>query len=292
VRLKQRGIIVGKERLRRIMNENDLLLDQPSRIRVSPYEHTGTIITDTRNAMWGTDIKEFKLTFGKIYFMGVIDHYHDKIVGHYVNDRMRAEDVLEALRNGVRNEMGKVEKDICKTSNLFLRLDNGRQYESKKYTKEINYLGITKSHTMVRSPESNGIIERFHGILVEQLGDLAKCKCLDDAKKIIDKFVEDFNNYWLIHRLKLTSPIEFEKINKSDNGENEPGRFRPFKEDFSSSDEAILKKNDQEKSPSQSIDNIGPKGRSKSSVPDTKMKNCLEIKKGMIFESIKLCSFN
>ena len=227
VRLEQQGVLVGKERLRRIMGEAGLLLDGPNRDRKSPYEHNGTIITTRANEMWGTDVKEFYTPIGKIYFMGVIDHYHDKIVGHYVNDRERAIDVIEALHVAVKNEMGEVCKDICEPLGLSLRIDNGGQFESKMFKDEAQFLGIELSNTMVRSPQSNGIIERFHRTLKEQL-DFSKIHNLDDGKKIIANFVESFNKYWLLHRLGLRSPLEFEKQNQVDtSGINEPKGVRP-----------------------------------------------------------------
>lgn len=216
VRLEKKGILVGKERLRRIMDGAGLLLDGPNRDRKSPYEHKGTIISKRTNEMWATDIKEFYTPIGKIYFMGVIDHHHDKIVGHYVNDRERAIDVIEALHVAVENEKGEVSKDICKSLNLSLRIDNGGQFESKLFRDEARFLGIELSNTMVRSPQSNGIIERYHRTLKEQL-DFSKIKNIEDAKKIIATFVENFNKDWLIHRLGLRSPLEFEKAKQVDN---------------------------------------------------------------------------
>ncbi len=214
-RLGRIGIKVGKERLRRIMGESGLLLDGPNRERKSPYEHDGTIITDKPNEMWATDVKEFMTPIGKTYFMGVIDHCHNKIVGHYVSLRECAQDALEALRIAITNEKGEVSKDICKSDNLSIRVDNGGQYDSKLFREEAKFVGIKLSYTMVRSPQSNGVIERFHRTLKEQI-DLSSIKNINDAKEIIATFIESYNKDWFIHRLKLDSPLEYENNRRID----------------------------------------------------------------------------
>lgn len=211
IRLSDVGIEVGKERLRRIMNEKGLLLTGNQRERRSPYEHTGIIITDRPNKMWGSDIKEFHLSYGKIYFISLKDHYHGKITGHYVSQDKTTWSVMEALRNSIRNEFGSLDKGVCKGLEFQIRQDNGTQYVSDKYRMEAEYLGITLSNTMVRSPESNGIIERFHRTMNEQLGEIKMHKTFEESKALLDSFVDKFNAQWLYHRHNLKSPLKIEK---------------------------------------------------------------------------------
>ena len=53
-RVRRQSVIVGKERVLRLMRENRLL--SPSRqVQGEPNLHDGTIITDKPNEMWGTD---------------------------------------------------------------------------------------------------------------------------------------------------------------------------------------------------------------------------------------------
>lgn len=204
VRLEEeRGIKVGKERLRRILNESNLLLGQRNRQRVSPYQHTGIIKTTEPNKMWGTDIKEFYLSFGKVFLFSVIDHCYGNIPGHYISSKKTAIAATEAVKNAVKKEFKDLTKEICKDQQLVLRTDNGSQYESKTFKKEAEYLGLSTSSTMVKSPESNGIIERFHRTVNEQLGSLNKTKNFDEAQIILNEFIERFNQKWLYHKNKL-----------------------------------------------------------------------------------------
>nr|MBP9194680.1 transposase family protein [Saprospiraceae bacterium] len=109
----------------------------------------------------------------------------------------------EAVKNAVKKEFKDLTKEICKDQQLVLRTDNGSQFESKTFMKEAEYLGLSTSFTMVKSPESNGIIERFHRTVNEQLGSLNKTKKFDEAQIILNEFIERFNQKWLYHKNKL-----------------------------------------------------------------------------------------
>ncbi|MBK8515745.1 MAG: transposase [Saprospiraceae bacterium] len=80
---------------------------------------------------------------------------------------------------------------------------------------------MEKSSAFVRSPQSNGVIERFHRTLKEQLLVNHSIKNLDDIKQNIDKFVQRYNQKWLQHRLQLRSPFDYKKILPSGNTERE-----------------------------------------------------------------------
>ena len=210
VRLEEeRGIKVAKDRLRRILKESNLLLGQRNRQRVSPYQHTGIIKTTEPNKMWGTDIKEFYLNFGKVFLFSVLDHCYGNIPGHYISSKKTAIAATEAVKNAVKKEFKDLTKEICKDQQLVLRTDNGSQYESKTFKKEAEYLGLATSFTMVKSPESNGIIERFHRTVNEQLGSLNRANTFDEAQIILNEFIERFNQKWLYHKNKL---IRIEQI--------------------------------------------------------------------------------
>jgi len=65
------------------------------------------------------------------------------------------------------------------------------------------------SPAFVRSPECNGIIERFNRTLEEQVFDVHCFESIDEARQVIAKFIDDYNRSWLIERLGYRSPLEF-----------------------------------------------------------------------------------
>lgn len=62
-----------------------------------------------------------------------------------------------------------------------MRSDHGSQYDSADFMNEMSYLGLGMSKAYVRSPECNGIIERFHRTINEQVFAVNAFKSLEEA---------------------------------------------------------------------------------------------------------------
>lgn len=87
-----------------------------------------------------------------------------------------------------------------------MRCDWGPQYIADAFRNELAWLGITLSHSFVREPQCNGVIERFSRTLKEQCLWLHCFENLDDARGIIAAFIERYNQEWLIERLDHRTP--------------------------------------------------------------------------------------
>lgn len=216
-RLKRRDIRVGKNRVYRLMKNNDLLAPVRAGTGTS-RPHDGTIIKELPNQMWATDGKQFYTEEeGRCCLFSVIDHCNDEILAWHIvkkGDRFAA---MEPVRDAVRREYGVVERGIVQGIGLVLRADHGSQYDSNDFQKEIKFLGFEYSPSFVRSPECNGIIERFHRTLKEQILDIYRLKNIEEAKEIIGRFIEYYNSEWIIERLGYKSPLEYKeylKLNK------------------------------------------------------------------------------
>jgi putative transposase len=211
-RLKRNNIKVGKNRIYRIMQSHDLLNSKKGSL-CSGRAHDGTIITEHPNKMWATDGKQFYTQAeGKCWFIGVIDHFNDEIKSFHLCKTFDRFAAMESLRNAVRKEFGSIEQGICKGIDIALRADHGSQFDSNDFQKEIQFLGINYSPAFVRSPECNGIIERFHRILNEQIFYQDRFENLEQANEKLSKFIVDYNENWILHRLKLKSPNEYKQM--------------------------------------------------------------------------------
>lgn len=209
-RLQRRGIKASKARINRVMRDNNLLSVTRPKPERKVNDHTGSIKTDLPNRMWGTDGKKFYTRKeGWCWFFGVIDHFNDEIIAWHANKSGNRFNAMEPMRMAVKKTYGSLEQHICKGIGLFLRSDHGSQYDSNDFQKELKFLGLIYSPAFVRSPQCNGIIERFHRTLNEQVFDLYDFESLEEARKVIGEFIERYNRYWLIHRLGLKSPQEY-----------------------------------------------------------------------------------
>lgn len=210
-RMQRQGIKVDKMRVNKIMRDNHLLSSYRINIeRKSKSKHDGKIITDQPNIMWGTDGKKFfTKEDGWCWLFAVIDHFNDEILGTSIVKTGNRFAAMEPIHSAIRNRFGNIEKDVCKDMDLQLRSDHGSQYDSKDFMDEMTFLGLKMSKSFVRSPECNGCIERFNRTIEEEVFSINTFQNIEEARTVINTFIKDYNNEWLIHRLGSLSPIEF-----------------------------------------------------------------------------------
>ena len=205
-RLRRRGNKVGRNRVLRVMGENLLLSPHRSQYK-PPLLHDGQITTDAPNVMWGSDgTKVQTAEDGWVWIFSVADHWNSECMGYHVckmGDRFAA---LEPIQQAVRSSYGSLAKDIAK--GLQLRVDNGSQYTSDYFLQQLAYWGIQSSFGLVRQPETNGVAERFHRTLKEQIIEGRVFKDVLEVGEAVGRFVRIYNEEWLVAKRNYQSPLE------------------------------------------------------------------------------------
>ena len=203
-RLRHRGVRVWKERVLRVMRENQLL--SPSRQPARPtQEHNGTIVTDRPDLVWGTDATTtVTAADGQVTIFAAIDHCTAECVGIHVVKKAHRFEALEPIRQGVRNHFGSFSGGIA--AGLWLRHDHGSVYMSEDFQNEIRHLGMTSSPSFVRQPEGNGCIERFFRTLKEQLLWIRNFTDLEELRTAVHQFRDRYNESWILEKLGYRTP--------------------------------------------------------------------------------------
>ena len=142
-RLRVAGVRTSKRRVLRLMRENDLLA--PSRVGSprGPRSHDGTIIPETVDTMWGTDLTTTITGEGQAAVFVAVDHCSVECVGIHAAPRATRFEALEPIRQGVREHFGGFAKNIA--CGLSVRHDHGSQYMSDAFQKELEFLGAESS---------------------------------------------------------------------------------------------------------------------------------------------------
>ena len=167
-RLRYRGIRTSKARVLRLMRENGLCAKLCFGAAHGPRAHDGTIIPDSIDEMWGTDMTATLLSTGQQMAVFIAaDHCSASCVGIHAAVRGTRFEALQPIRQGVRECFGAIGKDVA--AGLTIRHDNGSQYISHDFQNEIAWLGAKSSPSFVRAPEGNGCAERFIRTLKENL---------------------------------------------------------------------------------------------------------------------------
>lgn len=205
-RLKRQGGKVGRNRVLQVMKQNQLLSPHRSLYK-PPNLHDGRITTDAPEIMWGSDgTKVRTVEDGWVWVFSVAEHWNTECLGWHVcktGDRFAA---LEPIVQAVKGIYGSLSKGVAK--GLKLRIDNGSQYTSDYFLQQIAYWGIEDSFGLVRQPETNGVAERFHRTLKEQVIDGRIFKNVDEVREVVRQFVALYNEHWLVEKRGYQSPLE------------------------------------------------------------------------------------
>lgn len=208
-RLKRQGHIVGRNRVLSVMSGNNLLSPHRSQYR-PPNPHDGRIITEAPNVMWGSDGTKIRtVDEGWVWVFSVADHWNTECLGWHVckkGDRFAA---YEPISQAVKGTYGSLEKNTAK--GLKIRIDNGSQYTSDYFLEQVKHLGIEASFGLVRQPETNGVAERFHRTLKEQILEGRAFKNTDEVRQAVRSFIEIYNEKWLVAKRGYQSPKEARK---------------------------------------------------------------------------------
>ena len=208
-RLRAAGTRTSFRRVLRLMRENELLA--PTRVGSArgPRSHDGTIIPDTVDTMWGTDLTATWTEEGPAAVFIAVDHCSAECVGIHAAARATRFEALEPIRQGVRRHFGGMARDSAR--GLAVRHDHGSQYMSDHFQKELAFLGIDGSPAFVRSPEGNGCAERFIRTLKENLLWVRTFKTIEELRQALLAFRETYNTTWLIERHGFLSPAEYRR---------------------------------------------------------------------------------
>jgi len=211
------GIRVSRKRVLRLMRENHLL--SPYRGRQGQRDpHEGTIVTEAPNLMWGTDgTKVFTLEDGWVWVFVAVEHWNAECVGWHVTKHGDRYAALEPISQGVQAQYGSVAADVAR--GLRLRMDHGSQYLTDHFINQVRFWGIKPSFAFVEQPQTNGVAERFNRTLKEQVIYGRIFRNIDDVRRAVGKFVEDYNAQWRVEKNGFLSPRQarqawFEALSK------------------------------------------------------------------------------
>jgi transposase InsO family protein len=68
--------------------------------------------------------------------------------------------------------------------------------------------GFTPSFALLGEPETNGVVERFHRTLKEQIIHGRSYKNLAQLRAAVATFVPIYNHHWRLEKLRYQSPVE------------------------------------------------------------------------------------
>ena len=92
---------------------------------------------------------------------------------------------------------------------MSLRLDNGPQYMSHHFSRQISHWGMALSYAFPHQPQGNGVIERFFRTLKEQAIWGRTFRTAAEVRAAVSDFVARYNAAWRLERLGYLSPLDY-----------------------------------------------------------------------------------
>lgn len=184
----KRGIHINRKRVYRIMKENHLVMapSHSHRKLFSGVPMSNKTEAERSNQLWGIDMTYIWCgEDGWAYLHGVIDHYDKTLLGYHFSRSCQAIGGVMALAEAASKRP---------TDTLEMRSDNGCHYGAKIFKDEIRRLGINHTRTMVNTPKGNAVIERFFRSLKEECVWQQQFRNFDEAKPIVEAWIESYNS--------------------------------------------------------------------------------------------------
>jgi len=207
--LERRLVTVNTKRVRRLMHEENLIIQVRRFVTTSEYRRDhrdwpnllkNQAIT-TLNAAWAADITYIDLGREFVYLAVIIDVFSRGIRGWYLDCDLTSELTHRALDRAL-SKHGPPQ---------IHHSDHGVQYLASGYIEKLQSRGIAVSCSAKGKPTQNGRCERFIRTLKESEVYLNAYEDLADARRQIRRFLEDVYMRKRIHSaLEYVTPAEFE----------------------------------------------------------------------------------
>ena len=213
--VRDAGFNCGRNRVYRLQKENDLysVRKKPFRVCITDSNHNlpkapnllnQDFSVDKPNAVWVTDITEFKVASGKLYLASIKDLFHREIVGWALADHMRTELCIEALRNAINRHRP--------AKGLIHHSDQGSQYCSGSYIEELERYGIIRSMSRRGNCFDNASAETFFSTIKSERLHHRTYRDIEEARRDIFWYIESFYNRRRRHQaLGNVTPATFLK---------------------------------------------------------------------------------
>jgi len=137
--LEDRGHVVNRKRIQRLMRTMDLVAQYPKRNlslanqahKVYPYLLRDLVI-DRPNQVWATDVTYIPMARGFVYLVAVMDWYSRRVLSWRVSNTLDASFCVDALEEAIENHG---------TPEIF-NTDQGSQFTSDDFTGVLKREGI------------------------------------------------------------------------------------------------------------------------------------------------------
>jgi putative transposase len=211
--LKTQGIEIGRYKVRRLMQDLNLVARYPKRFKVttdsrhsesiSPNSLDRQFTVSQPNQVWTTDITYVWSLQGWLYVAVVIDLFSRQVVGWAMDNHMKTSLCVKALQMAFWRRKP--------AQGLLHHSDRGSQYASKEYREHLAIMGMEQSMSRKGNCWDNSPTERFFRSLKYEQLHYEKFRTVAEAKLSIIDYLAFYNGKRIHSTLGYKSPLAFEQ---------------------------------------------------------------------------------
>src|ERR1039457_4715590 len=211
--LQRAGFVVGEEKVRRTMRNDNLLAvrrrkfvvttDANHRFQVHPNLAESLELSGV-NQLWVADITYIRLRGEFVFLAVVLDAYSRKVIGWELGRTLETSLPLAALEAAIASRKPK--------PGLVHHSDRGTQYASNDYVKGLESCGARLSMSRPARPWENGKWETVVKAQKRKKTDARRYGSFAELRQHLEEFMEQIYNQVRLHSaLGYSSPDEFEQ---------------------------------------------------------------------------------
>ena len=211
--LKNRKITVSEKVIRRLMEEEELIVRAVPKKRYSSYAGEITPATpnviqrnfkaEVPNEKWLTDITEFRIPSGKVYLSPIIDCFDGAAVSWSIGTSPNAELVNDMLDQALDS--------LPLRSKPVVHSDRGAHYRWPGWLERIKTNGLTQSMSKKGCSPDNSACEGFFGRLKNEFfyGLSWEGVTINNFIELLDQYIHWYNNKRIKISLGGISPVQY-----------------------------------------------------------------------------------
>lgn len=211
--LKNKGIVVSEKVIRKIMNQDELIVYQPKQKKYSSYmgeispEVDNIIQRDFHstepNTKWLTDITEFHIPAGKVYLSPIVDCFDGIVVSWTIGTSPNADLVNTMLDNAIAT--------LKPDDHPIIHSDRGAHYRWPGWIKRMDDAKLIRSMSRKGCSPDNSACEGFFGRLKNEM---FYCNSwldvtIDNFINLLDRYIKWYNEKRIKKSLGGLSPYEY-----------------------------------------------------------------------------------
>ena len=194
--LDQDVVAVSPSSVYRVLAKAGLLQPWPA---TPSKKGTGFVPPLAPHEHWHTDISYLNICGTFYYLCSVLDGCSRTTLHWEIRESMKEREV-ELVLQKAREQYSEARPRVIS--------DNGPQFVAREFKQFIRLSGMDHVRTSPYYPQSNGKIERWHGSLKAEAIRSQTPLSLDDARRVVGNFVEEYNTRRLHSALGYITPMD------------------------------------------------------------------------------------